>query len=129
MFFVNSKLTFVLKFYEPSHYLPYGEVNVTLSDTSGSETPTAFSADTRNMYSALSFSLSTSYEVTSAGTLLTFDQEDLEVSLASKMYSLTFEPPSSAGGCQVTVTEVRLMLENSIGPIGGDGAAVTENID
>jgi hypothetical protein len=40
------------------------------------------------------------------------------------MYSLTFAPPSSSGGCQVTVTEVQVMLENSIGPTGGDGATI-----
>ena len=101
---------------------------MTESDTKASDLPTWFSANTRNMYSCLSFRFCTLYVVISGLTFTTLDQEAFEASLASRMYSVIGDPPSLSLGFQVTVTAVLLMFENSIGPTGGDGLPVNMSL-
>lgn len=109
---------------ERNLYLRYRHLTVTGSLSRKSDIPTAFWAQTLNMYSESSCSFWTLYADTSWPTSATLDHIIFPTLHLSTWYDDMSNPPSSNGFLHSIVTESELISLMRIGPCGALGLSI-----
>lgn len=92
-------------------------------ETSGSLSPSALIAVTRNTYSLSTIRFGTEHRVALGFTSATLPQALRRVSRISTMYLVRGVPPSVSGGFQVSSQESSVTSVMLSGPMGGDGTS------